>query len=453
MRSWYRPFLVGEEKIVWLSQESIALSNRYGFRDEIDKYAILYPIRMRGYPMNGSDVFKLFEKHSFFPSIARLSFASLRARSRLFLVGGALRDLLLVGKICREPDLLIEGDVDSFLEFALKDGYHLREKTPFLTLKLEDENGFKFDISVCRKESYDAPGALPRVFPASLSEDLYRRDFTMNSMALTLTDPEKGLLYDPFFGFNDLKERVLRIIRPFAFLEDPTRIIRGIRLKARFSLVFDELTLKAMRIAVDKGALRWVGWVRIWRELEELFKEDKAIDGILFMENLGCWKSLGVKFGDFEKLLLRKVALQGFESDIDRVEFFTLVIFGANPDGCPERWAKLFQLPRRLKKSLLLAPLWRRLKKMSFNERYRFLREAGKSVVKLWSLCLEEDLFPLWESYNKARPILSEDEIEALVSGKGPEYGRIKMEILRLQLEEGINDKDEILRRLKERSV
>ncbi|GEM_PF-567798 len=453
MKNWYRPFLKEGKKILWLSEEAIALSRKYGFRHEIGEYAVPLPEKVRKYPLPYREILRLLEKHPSFASILKLSLISQNAGTRLFLVGGALRDLLFVGKIYREPDLLLEGNVDTFIDLALKSGYVLKERTPFLTLKLRDKDGIIFDISVCRKETYEFPGALPKVIPATLSEDLGRRDFTINAMALGLTDPGKGLLYDPFWGLEDLKRGVLRVLKPYSFLEDSTRIIRGIRLKARFSFRFDSLTLKLMRMAINKGALRWVGWVRIWRELEELFKEKKAVEGILLMESLGCWESIGLKIGDLERTLLKKFNLTEIEADVDRVEFLLLIVFGVDPKKDPQKWGNLFQLSKRLKRNLSLAPLWSRFKRMDFKERYEILKKAEKSVIRLWSLCLNEDLIPLWEMYNKARPILTEKEIERLASGKGPEYGRIKMEVLRLQLEEGVNNRDEILRRLKERSV
>ncbi len=453
MKNWYRLFLKEGREILWLSERTIDLSQKYGFRNEIKEYAVSFPDRVRRYPVPCGEILNLLEKHPSFASILKLSLISQNTGARLFLVGGALRDLLFGGKIYREPDLLLEGNVDTFIELALKNGYVLKERTPFLTIKLRDKNGVIFDISVCRKETYRFPGALPKVVPATLSEDLGRRDFTVNAMALSLTNPGKGLLYDPFFGLEDLKRGVLRVLKPYSFLEDSTRIIRGIRLKVRFSFKFDNLTLKFMRMAISKGALRWVGWVRIWKELEELFKEKKAVEGILLMESLGCWESLGLKIGDLERTLLKKFNLAKIEDGVDRVEFLLLIIFGADPKKDPQKWGNLFQLSKRLKRNLSLAPFWSRFKEMNFKERYEILRKAEKNVIRLWSLCLNEDLIPLWERYNKAKPILTEKDIETLASGKGPEYGRIKMEVLRLQLEEGVNNKDEILRRLKERSV
>jgi len=443
--------LRGHDRL-WLGEDLIEVSKRYGLAGELKIYADPFPPSKRSYPLVLEEAISKLKEHELSPYLEELTHVASKVDAKLYLVGGALRDILIGGCVYRELDLLLEGDLERFLESAKKCKFSLKELTPFLTLKLV-KDGKVFDIALGRKEIYERAGALPKVFPAKLYEDLQRRDFTINAMALGLSEGIKGLLFDPFYGLDDIKRGILRLIKPYAFIEDPTRIIRGIRLKVRFSLNFEDRTLDLMKKAIDKGALLWVGWVRIWKELEELFKEDEYLNGIVLMEDLGCWQSIGVKLSKLDMEVLDRLKGEKFLSQENRKEFLLFTIFGSEAHKHPRDWGLRFQLPKRLREDLSLAPLWRELKSLSFENRYRKFLRASQNLVKFWSICLEEDLFSLWKAYREARPILSQEEMENIASLKGKEYGRIKIEVLRLQLEEGLRSKDDILERLRKESV
>ncbi len=150
--------------------------------------------------------------------------------ARLHLVGGAVRDLML-GRGRTDLDIAVEGDAR---EVARRLGGEVTEHERFATAKVR-LGGAEIDLATSRAETYATPGALPDVRPAPIEEDLERRDFTVNAMALPLGVEHGGLL-DPFGGREDLAEGVLRVLHDRSFVDDPTRAIRGARYAARFGL-------------------------------------------------------------------------------------------------------------------------------------------------------------------------------------------------------------------------
>jgi tRNA nucleotidyltransferase/poly(A) polymerase len=191
--------------------------------------------------------------------------AANRTHARAFLVGGAVRDLLR-GTPTGDPDLVVEGDAAAFArELAQALGARLTATERFLTWRLWTDDGFHVDVARTRSESYPGPGVLPVVRPAeSIEEDLARRDFTVNAMALRLSD---RALVDPFGGRTDLDAVTLRFLHDRSFIDDPTRIFRAIRLSTRCSLSIESRTADALDDAVRSGALATVSADRLWKEI------------------------------------------------------------------------------------------------------------------------------------------------------------------------------------------
>lgn len=187
--------------------------------------------------------------------------ASLQGR-RAYLVGGVVRDLLL-GVDRADIDIVVEGQVD---DAARRLGGAVRVHRRFETASVVVE-GFEVDFARARTETYAYPGALPDVSPATLDEDLRRRDFTINAMAWSLDDHE---LIDPLGGYDDLAEGVLRILHPHSFEDDPTRALRASRYVARYGLEVEGVT--ASRLA--EADLRTISSERIEAELRKMAAED-----------------------------------------------------------------------------------------------------------------------------------------------------------------------------------
>ncbi|HBN07369.1 MAG TPA: hypothetical protein DD435_01550 [Cyanobacteria bacterium UBA8530] len=186
----------------------------------------------------------------------------------LYLVGGAVRDLLL-GRPNLDIDLVVEGDAIRLAEsWAKQKDYLCIPHPPFGTALLVTPNGFDIDVAMAREEYYPHPNALPIVEPASIRQDLFRRDFAVNAMGLDLS---RGKLVDPFGGREDLEKKVLRVLHRLSFIEDPTRILRGIRLAVRLGFSFEENSQNLARYSASR--LGETGGERFKRELRRLLEE------------------------------------------------------------------------------------------------------------------------------------------------------------------------------------
>lgn len=193
----------------------------------------------------------------------------------VFLVGGSVRDALL-GHTPHDLDVAVEGELDGLVEVL---GPASREYPRFMTARLEMEQG-PVDLARTRSESYPRPGALPDVEPASLGEDLARRDFTFNAIAVPLSKP--GEIIDPFGGIGALAEGRLTLLRENSLLEDPTRALRGARYAARFGFHPDQEMIGQLAV-VDLGV---ISDDRLWTEIKRFASEP---DGALALSTARQW--------------------------------------------------------------------------------------------------------------------------------------------------------------------
>ena len=213
---------------------------------------------------------------------------------QLYLVGGCPRDLLL-GKKTVDYDFITFSKVKPI---AKKISNILRGKltffTPFETAKIKLDTGEVIDIARARKEYYTKPGVLPKVEPTdSLLEDLERRDFTINSMAISLNKDDFGSIYDPFGGKRDLDRGVIRVIKKGSFSEDPTRAFRAIRYKNRFKFRYSEDI--ELEFEGAKKYLKEVSFDRIKHEFGKIAGEKKRSQMFIEIEEWGLIKALDMR--------------------------------------------------------------------------------------------------------------------------------------------------------------
>ncbi|MGK2932752.1 MAG: hypothetical protein ACSLFD_08290 [Solirubrobacterales bacterium] len=173
--------------------------------------------------------------------------AESREGSRIYLVGGAVRDVL-AGREITDIDLVTEGD-SAELATGLADDALVHERFGTAEAMVD---GRRIDVASARHETYPFPGSLPEVTPASIGEDLSRRDFTINAMAVPLDQPDD--LLDPHGGRADLARGVLKVLNPFSFADDPTRALRAARYAARFGFALDPATADLLS-DVDLGTV------------------------------------------------------------------------------------------------------------------------------------------------------------------------------------------------------
>ena len=153
-------------------------------------------------------------------------------------------------------------------------------------------DGERVDVVTTRTEFYDAPGALPTVERAGLREDLFRRDFTINAMAASLGADDLGRLVDPHGGRDDLEARVLRVLHNLSFIDDPTRIFRGIRYEARHGFRFEDHSSRLLRGCIEMGLVGDLSSSRLRDELTALLEDSGAADGIRRLGELGADRAI-----------------------------------------------------------------------------------------------------------------------------------------------------------------
>ncbi len=217
----------------------------------------------------------------------------------LFLVGGPVRDWLL-GRPLRDADLIVaprdDCDAEALARAAAPEGTRVVPHGRFGTVRLETVEG-AVDLATVRSEEYARPGALPTVAAGSLDEDLRRRDFTVNALAVPLTAAARQgqpALIDPEGARSDLEARVLRVFHRRSFHDDPTRALRAARLAARLGFRLSRGTRTALRDALRDGALGAVSGDRLRREIEKLFEEARlGGDPARALRFLQDWHVLG----------------------------------------------------------------------------------------------------------------------------------------------------------------
>ena len=225
----------------------------------------------------------------------RLAAARRLARQQnipLYLVGGAVRDLYLRRPI-GDVDLVVEGDAVAFAQelardFGAKLALHGRFGTAVVTLPA----GGHLDLAGARTEEYDRPGALPSVQPAPISEDLRRRDFTVNAMALEVGKAGKPALLDPFGGRADLRRKVVRMLHPRSPFDDFTRSLRAVRYANRLGFAIERQTRAWIRSAAASGAADAISGDRLRRELLLVFSEKNRAAAVREMASLGISRTI-----------------------------------------------------------------------------------------------------------------------------------------------------------------
>lgn len=386
-------------------------------------------------------------------------------------VGGFVRDLLLnVPNL--DLDITIEGDGIFFAEtFGEQHACRVRPHQAFGTAVVVFPDGSKLDVASTRLEYYDSPGVLPTVERASLRHDLYRRDFTINTLALCLNNNRFGILLDFFGGQKDLQEKTVRVLHNLSFVEDPTRAFRAIRFEQRLGFQLDPHTEGLLRSAVRAGLVERVGGKRLLGELIQILKEQEPVLAVKRMAQLGLLTSIHTELGfgpDSEQLF----------AEIERVLAWYQLLYLDKP---LEPWTVWFlALMARLDSPNYLEACRRlvmpeRLMERIFGHRHQALKRLqhlrqmlgrGQEVANsqlyaglhgmpvellLYGLARSgrEDLRRLVSHYltrlADVKPLVSGTELQALGVARGPGIRSLKERLLAARLDGMIASKDEEL--------
>src|SRR6476661_512558 len=206
------------------------------------------------------------------------------AGMNIYLTGGAVRDIIS-GFPIRDLDFSVQGNPLKLQKDLEKDGVRIAGvDDDFKTLYLGLPGNVRAEISMARIEHYEKAGKPPIISPATLIEDLRRRDFTVNAMALSLNPGSRGLLMDPFNGAADIEAKVLRVLHNYAFVEDPSRLIRASRFAARFHWPLEERTQARFDSAKENNYIEYITDRAIGYEIEQLAYEDDALNVVRVLE-------------------------------------------------------------------------------------------------------------------------------------------------------------------------
>jgi tRNA nucleotidyltransferase (CCA-adding enzyme) len=269
----------------------------------------------------------------------------------VYLVGGTVRDILLAEESF-DVDVAVEGDAIALARtVAAELGGRVREHDKFGTAVVLGPKGERVDVVTARTEFYGAPGALPTIEHATIREDLFRRDFTINAMAASLKGDDFGRLVDPFGGRSDLEGRTIRVLHNLSFIDDPTRIFRAIRYENRYGFRMDEHTLQLARGCIEMGLVGDLSSARLREELVALLEEGEIGHSILRLAELGAAQAVHPHLAADEEAvrLLRRLAELKAEYGLDVPDWRLglTVLTRKMPPGEVYDWLQRLKVRRR----------------------------------------------------------------------------------------------------------
>ena len=221
-----------------------------------------------------------------------------------YLVGGVVRDILMQNTNM-DIDIVVEGDAPALAKrFASIKKAKVSEHFKFKTAVVIFKDGFRVDFATSRTEYYTNPASAPEVENASIRNDLYRRDFSINAMAMKLTGENFGQLLDFFGGQKDIQDKKIRVLHSLSFVDDPSRCLRGVRFAVRYGFAVGPHTEKLLKHAVSLNLLDRVVGQRMYLELKYILSEDYFIDALMMMKKY-----------DMLKFFHEKLAIDDFKLD------------------------------------------------------------------------------------------------------------------------------------------
>ena len=388
-------------------------------------------------------------------SIGRLAAAR---GARAFLVGGMVRDLWRDAEMTSaDLDVVVEGDgLAVARELARALGGSVREHRRFLTASVEAPRTGRIDVTTARSERYESRGALPRVMPAGIDQDLRRRDFTINAMAIELHSGAFGLL-DPLGGRAALVRRRLRVLHPLSYVEDPTRMFRAARYATRFGFAQDAATARARALALRLVPYAALSGQRLAAELERILAEARAELTLSRLGTDGAFRLLDPRYRFTASTAHLVAELPGALAwvrarglGVEPVELGVLAITGDQPQAIAtaalERLAFAGEPLARLRHALAEGrALVARLRDANApSARARVLREQAP-VVLAWLWLVGDGrtraVLDWYLGLARALVALSGDEVVALGVPRGPAVARVLAELRDGRLDGRITDR------------
>ena len=371
-----------------------------------------------------------------------------RQNAPLYLVGGPVRDLLL-RRPSADLDLVMEGEVEILArQVADAVGSKAVIHRRFGTATVKHE-GTRLDLATARRETYARPGALPTVTAGTIEEDLRRRDFTINAIALGLSGRHDGRLLDPIGGLDDLSRGVVRILHGRSFEDDATRIFRAVRYEQRLGFRLDTDTNTRLTDALAVGMLSTVSADRLRRELELILEEEQSVQTLLRAGELGVLHSLYASLGQGQWLRALSEGEEGKEPIVLIAAIACPMSFEEGQGfiarlNMPSVWAKAVTGMVRLVSAMptLENP------NLSPSMLFRTLEDCQVASIRALmgltrSTLVKERLAHFLEGQRFVRPLLSGNDLIALGVPQGPKIGEILRRIRDARLEGKVTTRDD----------
>ena len=376
----------------------------------------------------------------------------------LYLVGGAVRDLLLE-RPNTDFDLVLEGDAPSFarrLARLMRDGsddLKLSDRVTihprFGTAKFQ-RGDITIDVVTARSETYARPGALPTVKPDTIRDDLFRRDFTINAMAIELMPASIGRLLDYFYGIKDLQRGLIRILHNRSFIDDATRILRAVRYEQRLSFKLEPDTERLLKR--DVSYLDTISGDRIRHELELILKEDKPEQILERAQTLGVLRQLhpALKVDGATAERLRRARQQSMTETDMYLSILAYPLDSEAIEGFVERLNITGELKRAIKQLPRLKAKFPALASPNIapSAVYRLLQKYHPEAIATCALAADESAVrsQLERYLNELRYVkthLDGDALKALGVAPGPRLGKMLEVIREARLDGTVNTREE----------
>jgi len=391
------------------------------------------------------------------------------AGMNIYLTGGAVRDIIS-GFSIRDLDFTVQGNPLKLQKDLERAGALIAAADDDLkALHLRLPGGVRAEISMARTERYEKTGKPPIVAPATIIEDLRRRDFTVNAMALSLNPGSRGLLLDPFNGAADIEAKLLRILHNYAFVEDSSRLIRASRLTARFHWPLEERTQARFESAKENNYIEYITDKAIGYEIEQLAYEDDPLHIVKVLEKEGWLKVLSSHW------TTAKVDANGLSQLMKGRQQMNEL--GYSPDPAP---AVMYFLTSRLSEKEIadmrkliprkdLVEAWRDLEENAKELAKRLMGKEAATPSRTWHLLSQaraemtlflavtakqqsvaqkiKNFFTKWRQVQQKIPLLEMTELH--ITPQLPEYPKIAHDVFMLLLDGKLRSRTEILKFLK----
>lgn len=369
-----------------------------------------------------------------------------------YLVGGSVRDLLR-GEENLDIDIVIEGDGIVFAKaLGEKLNASVKSHQRFNTAQVITGK-LKLDVATARTEYYESPAALPKVETSSIKKDLYRRDFTINTLAIKLNPKDFGLLMDFFGSQRDLKEKTIRVLHNLSFIEDPTRAFRAIRFSERFGFKISKHAENLIKSTVKMNLFEKLSGPRLYEELLILFNETEPDRALKKLSDLGLLKVIhpALTFNEELEETLKSLHetvswfnLLFLEEKTDRGILYLMALLSELKEEEAEAAAERLSPPPKIKdmidKGISKArEVVKRLPSEDPVEIYNLLRKLRLETILL-AMALSKDrlkqkvISRYLTELRKIEPILKGEDLKKIGVKPGPVYSRILKELLEEKL-------------------